>query len=323
MEGIETIVRYLNRSGPTSGSELGEALGISRMAVQKRIQALIDMGLPVSATRGVGYILDSDVGLLQADQIESLLIPTIADLTESVEVFQSIESTNSYLLTQSFEPNRARVCMAESQTSGRGRRGNNWQSTPYKNIMLSVSWSFDHWPATITGLGLAVGLVIAEYLNNQLGVNAKIKWPNDILVDNHKIGGILVDVSGESSGCCNVVIGLGLNVNQENWSSEVAYQWVDLASLGVAIERNELAADLISVLVAMLSRYEEAGFTPMTERWNVMNGYAGQIVRVGTGSQAFVGRMQGVDENGALLIDVGGEIKRVDDSSLSVRLVVD
>ena len=109
MEGIETIVRYLNRSGPTSGSELGEALGISRMAVQKRIQALIDMGLPVSATRGVGYILDSDVGLLQADQIESLLIPTIADLTESVEVFQSIESTNSYLLTQSFEPNRARV----------------------------------------------------------------------------------------------------------------------------------------------------------------------------------------------------------------------
>ena len=323
MEGIETIVRYLNRSGPTSGSELGEALGISRMAVQKRIQALIDMGLPVSATRGVGYILDSDVGLLQADQIESLLIPTIADLTESVEVFQSIESTNSYLLTQSFEPNRARVCMAESQTSGRGRRGNNWQSTPYKNIMLSVSWSFDHWPATITGLGLAVGLVIAEYLNNQLGVKAKIKWPNDILVDNHKIGGILVDVSGESSGCCNVVIGLGLNVNQENWSSEVAYQWVDLASLGVAIERNELAADLISVLVAMLSRYEEAGFTPMTERWNVMNGYAGQIVRVGTGSQAFVGRMQGVDENGALLIDVGGEIKRVDDSSLSVRLVVD
>ena len=182
MEGIETIVRYLNRSGPTSGSELGEALGISRMAVQKRIQALIDMGLPVSATRGVGYILDSDVGLLQADQIESLLIPTIADLTESVEVFQSIESTNSYLLTQSFEPNRARVCMAESQTSGRGRRGNNWQSTPYKNIMLSVSWSFDHWPATITGLGLAVGLVIAEYLNNQLGVKAKIKWPNDILV---------------------------------------------------------------------------------------------------------------------------------------------
>ena len=323
MEGIETIVRYLNRSGPTSGSELGEALGISRMAVQKRIQALIDMGLPVSATRGVGYMLDSDVGLLQADQIESLLIPTIADLTESVEVFQSIESTNSYLLTQSFEPNRARVCMAESQTSGRGRRGNNWQSTPYKNIMLSVSWSFDHWPATITGLGLAVGLVIAEYLNNQLGVKAKIKWPNDILVDNHKIGGILVDVSGESSGCCNVVIGLGLNVNQENWSSEVAYQWVDLASLGVAIERNELAADLISVLVAMLSRYEEAGFTPMTERWNVMNGYAGQIVRVGTGSQAFVGRMQGVDENGALLIDVGGEIKRVDDSSLSVRLVVD
>ena len=323
MEGISKIIHYLNQPGPTSGTDLAQELNVSRMAVQKRMQSLINDGLPVKAVRGVGYVLDSNVTLLEQSKIESGLISSVTDSIESMVVFQSIESTNSYLLSQPFKPNRARVCMAESQTSGRGRRGNNWQSTPYKNIMLSVSWSFDHWPATITGLGLAVGLVIAEYLNNQLGVNAKIKWPNDILVDNHKLGGILVDVSGESSGCCNVVIGLGLNVNQENWSSEVAYQWVDLASLGVVNERNELAADLISVLVAMLSRYEEAGFTPMTDRWNALNGYADQIVRVGKGSSAFTGRMQGVDENGALLIDVGGKIKRVDDSSLSVRLVVD
>ncbi len=321
MEGIETIVEHLNRSGPTSGSELGEALGISRMAVQKRIQALIDIGLPVSATRGVGYMLDNDVRLLQAGKIESLLIPTIADLTESVEVFQSIESTNSYLLTQPFEVGKARVCLAESQSAGRGRRGNDWQSSPYRNIMLSLSWGFDHWPATITGLGLAVGLVISEYLNSEHGLGVKIKWPNDLLVGKDKLGGILVDVSGESSGACNVVIGLGLNVHQPNWSTETDYQWQDLRGLGMSVDRNILAADLVSVLSAMLSQFATSGFSPLTKRWNALSSYADQTIRVGNAEQAQVGLMRGVDELGALLLECDGKLQRIDDSSVSVRLV--
>ena len=130
MEGISKIIHYLNQTGPTSGTDLARELSVSRMAVQKRMQSLINDGLPVKAVRGVGYVLDSNVTLLEQSKIESGLISSVTDSIESMVVFQSVESTNSYLLSQPFEPNRARVCMAESQTSGRGRRGNNWQSTP-------------------------------------------------------------------------------------------------------------------------------------------------------------------------------------------------
>ncbi len=321
MQSTSKIIEFLNRPGPTSGSELGEALGVSRMAVQKRIQALMEQGLPVKASRGVGYELEEHVSLLEAGTIETQFIPTVADLLVSLEVIQSIESTNSYLLTKPVVVNKAAVCLAESQTAGRGRRGNDWQSAPYRNIMLSQSWGFDHWPATITGLGLAVGLVVAEYLNLKFDIGATIKWPNDILVDGQKLGGILIDVAGESTGSCNVVVGLGLNVHQPNWSTEADYQWQDLRGLGVVVNRNELAADLISVISAMLSEFAKTGFSPLTERWNALSSYAGKTIRVGSKGEYVQGGMLGVDESGALLVDIDGTVHRVDDSSVSVRLL--
>jgi len=320
MQDASKIIQFLNQPGPTSGAQLGEAMGISRMAVQKRIQALVDMGLPVTASRGVGYVLDEGVTLLEAARIEQGLLPSVTSFVDSVDVFQSLESTNSYLLSKPFINAKAKVCLAESQSAGRGRRGNDWQSSPYRNVMLSLSWGFNHWPATITGLGLAVGLVVAEYLNLQYDAGVSIKWPNDLLVGERKLGGILVDVAGESSGACNVVIGLGLNVHQPDWSTETHYQWQDLSGLGLSLDRNRLAADLISVLSAMLSEFAKSGFSPLTERWNALSSYANKTVRVGRDDEFVFGQIQGVDETGALLLAVDGNIHRVDDSNLSVRL---
>lgn len=321
MQVSNTIISFLNKDGPTSGSELGDALGISRMAVQKKIQSLIDLGIPITASRGVGYELDHDVTLLDADTIQSLLIPSVAELVGYVDVFQSIESTNSYLLSQSFENAKAKVCLAETQSAGRGRRGSDWESAPYRNIMLSVSWRFDHWPATITGLSLAVGLVVAEYLNAEYDAGITIKWPNDILSNKDKLGGILVDVAGESTGACNVVVGLGLNVHQPNWATEAEYQWQDLKGLGITVDRNVLAADLISVISAMLSEFTKSGFTPLTQRWNSLSSYAGKTIRIQNEHQDIVGKMVGVDELGGLIVECDGEQKRIDDSGVSVRMV--
>lgn len=322
MQDVSKIIEFLNRPGPTSGSELGDALGVSRMAVQKRIQALVDIGLPLSASRGVGYVLDDDISLLEASKIQGKFISSIGELVDSVTVLQSVDSTNSHLLSKPILNGRAHACLAESQLAGRGRRGNHWQSAPYRNVMLSISWGFDHWPSTITGLGLAVGLVVAEYLNLQYNAGVSIKWPNDLLIGPDKLAGILIDVAGESTGVCNVVVGIGLNVHQPDWSSESDYQWCDLRGAGVNVDRNELAADLISVITAMLSEFAISGFSPLTQRWNGLSSYAGKMVRVGgDASSVIVGRMTGVDETGALLVDVNGEQLRIDDSSVSVRLV--
>ena len=283
------LIRLLNKPGASSGTVLGEALGVSRVAVQKKIQTLIDNGLPIDAVPGKGYSLDDGIVLLDEQAIESEVAKK--ESLSGIEVLQSVESTNSYLLSKEIKLNEARICLAEAQSSGRGRRGNDWQSASYRNVMMSLSWGFDHWPATITGLGLGVALSVVETLNAECGLDVKIKWPNDLMVESDgchdKLGGILVDVAGESSGACNVVIGLGLNVHQPDWSAENggAYQWQDLAGLGVNVDRNQLCAKLIDALIEMLSGFSVAGFEPMAERWNALSSYANKVIRVGAGDE--------------------------------------
>lgn len=243
---------------------------------------------------------------------------------ESIEVLQLVDSTNSHLLEQQIAVGRARLCAAEAQNAGRGRRGNEWLSAPHKNIMLSVSWGFSHWPASITGLGLAVALTITERLNENYDLKVKIKWPNDLMINDRKLGGILIDVAGDAGGVCNVVIGLGLNVHQPDWSdSDAAYAWQDLHSLGVKMNRNEFIAKLANDWLGLLSGFELHGFAPLAEIWNQHSSYSGKTISVGNGDNQVVGEMLGVDINGALIIeDSAGKKHIFSESNVSVRLVV-
>jgi len=242
---------------------------------------------------------------------------------QEAEVFKELESSNSYLLEQTIEVSQARLCALESQSKGRGRRGNDWLSTPNKNIMMSMSWGFAQWPESITGLGLAVALTVAERLNADYQLDVQIKWPNDLLVNDDKLAGVLVDVAGEARGACNVVLGLGLNVKQDDWSkSDTAYAWTDLHSLGVDLDRNVFIGQIISDWVPMLQSFERTGFAPLAERWAKLSSYANKDIAVGDPTSKIVGRMQGVDNTGALVVLANDGEKHVfSDSNVSVRLV--
>jgi BirA family biotin operon repressor/biotin-[acetyl-CoA-carboxylase] ligase len=320
MQDQNKLIRLLDQPGAVSGTSIGKSLGISRMAVQKRIQSLVENGLPIEAVPGRGYTLPEGLSLLSDQGIASQLSSSSC---ESVEVLQSIQSTNTHLLNQEILTNRAKVCVSEAQYAGRGRRGNDWMSAPYRNVMLSISWGFDHWPETITGLGLAVALTIVESINEKYGTDVKIKWPNDLMVGSDKLAGILIDVAGESSGSCNVVVGLGLNVHQPDWSDgDSAYDWVDLNSLGVVPDRNELIGLISKNLIAMLGQFGESGFAPLVTRWNSLSSFNGKRVRVGSNSSYVEGRMLSVDSAGALLVvDDKGQKHRYAESNVSVRLV--
>jgi BirA family biotin operon repressor/biotin-[acetyl-CoA-carboxylase] ligase len=319
MQDQDKLVQLLNQPGAVSGTLIGEHLGISRMAVQKRIQTLVENGLPIEAVSGKGYTLPAAVCLLSDSGIGAHLSPLNC---ESVEVLQSVESTNSFLLATEILNGRAKICVAEAQSAGRGRRGNDWQSAPYRNVMLSISWGFDHWPETITGLGLAVALCVAETVNNAYDLDIKIKWPNDLMVNDDKLAGILIDVAGESSGCCNVVVGLGLNVHQPDWSaSEAAYRWADLQSLGVSPNRNQFIGQISNSVIDMLSQFADSGFEPLVDRWNALSSFSGRRVKVGNQNDFIQGRMVSVDSAGALLVvDDSGKQHRFADSNVSVRL---
>ena len=302
-----------------SGAALGEALGVSRVAVQKRIQALADNGLPIKAVPGVGYLLPDGISLLNQYDLRSSID---SEFVDSIDVLQHIGSTNSYLLAKPVLRARASICVAESRTAGRGRRGNDWQSAPYRNVMMSLSWGFARWPETITGLGLAVALVICEYLREHYDIDVQIKWPNDLMVAEHKLAGVLIDVAGEASSACNVVIGLGLNVHQPDWSEEGAYAWQDLLGMGVQCDRNELVGGMADRLILMLQAFERDGFAPLMARWNALSTYAEKQIKVIGNDDVVTGVMDGVDVMGALLLtDGNGVTHRFADSNVSVRLL--
>lgn len=258
-------------------------------------------------------------------------VKSSSDLIATIEVFPSLSSTNSYLLEQPVVVGKAKICLTESQLSGRGRRGNSWRSADNKNITLSLSWGFDAWPDTVTGLGLAAGLVVAERLNRDFQIGVGIKWPNDLLINGDKLAGILIEVSANSSGQCNVVIGIGLNVHQPDWSKQLdlasdvasSYRWTDLRSYGVHEDRNILVATIIDEWLKMLTLFEVVGFGIFVERWNQLSCHTNmEVVLIDRDGQDLSGRMLGVTELGELLIETeDGETQTINNSNLSLRLV--
>ena len=254
-------------------------------------------------------------------------------LLNDVEVLASVASTSSYLLNNEIPVGRGCVCLAEEQTAGRGRRGNTWQAAPQKNLIVSLSWGFESCPAAISALGLAVGLTVAERLNADYSLDIGIKWPNDLLVGGHKLAGILVDAVAGKGSVFNVVIGLGLNVNQADFirDAEVSYSMTDLRSNGVVESRNVLAGVIAADLLVMLSNYEREGFAPLAERWNALSSYSGQEVVLldqvngrSSGLGVITGVMEGVDVSGQLLVRKdGGKIEAVNSSRYSLRRAQD
>lgn len=256
---------------------------------------------------------------LDAELINAFVV---VQTPEVLDVLAETVSTSSYLLERSISRQQARVCLAEAQSAGRGRHGNNWLSTPHKNIMLSLSWGFCGWPQDVSALSLAVGLGITVMLNDEYGIGATIKWPNDVLVNGAKLAGILIDVAGHSKSDCQLVVGVGLNVDQDGWSNDLEYQWCDLKGLGIDIDRNQLAAKLIDTLVIVLRDFESNGFAPLTEAWNELSAFAGQQVRVIQSGDNIDGQMLGVKADGSLVIqDKHGQQHFISDSRASVRKI--
>lgn len=319
------LLQGLNDREFRSGAELGDALGISRAAVQKHVAQLRDEGVPIHRIPGRGYRLESGVTLLNAAQIEDAVGQLRPGRLKGLEVHPSLDSTSVYLRNRAESgPGHGYVCLSEAQTAGRGRRGNPWIATPYRNLMLSVAWRYQHWPTSITTMALALGTFIAGAIEAEGAVDVGVKWPNDLVWRGRKLGGILVDVTGESVGPCDVVVGLGLNVliNAED-GARIDQDWVDLVTvLGRDVDRNQLAARSIAAILEVLERLEyEAGQDWWWRDWLRLDVLRQRqvVIRSQTGSVS--GRALGIDPAGALIVvDDSGREHHCYQGEVSVRL---
>lgn len=298
------------RRSPASGAELARELGITRSAVWKRIESLRAAGVDVQARPGQGYALDAALELLDADAIAAALAPSARAELAHLDVLLETDSTNAVALREPTPARGTRAWLAERQTAGRGRRGRRWASPLAAHVYLSLSRRFDGGVAALQGLSLAVGVAAADALHALGYPQVRLKWPNDLVANGRKLGGILVEVGGEAGGPMRVVVGLGLNVAMPaSAARDIDQPWCDLASLSAAPpSRHAACVALLDALLPMLARFEREGLEAFLEGWARHDMLAGQRVRLHLGDRVVEGVALGVAADGALrLREADGE----------------
>ncbi len=232
-----------------------------------------------------------------------------------IRCFEEIESTNSWMLgqIQSGRPIDGIICLAETQTAGRGRYGSTWVTPPSGAVAMSIGWRLEN--KNPQGLSLVSGLAVVRSLQ-ELGVkNIKLKWPNDIVADGAKLGGILVEIAD-----FQCVIGIGINVHiPAGFALPVNQPWVDISSLGYQIDRDRLAAQIILNHERLLGRYRSGGFSGFADKWNALHAYQNRMVDIFSAGGRSTGMALGVDKSGALLIARDGSIHRITSGEVSAR----
>jgi BirA family biotin operon repressor/biotin-[acetyl-CoA-carboxylase] ligase len=315
-----SILKLLADGAFHSGTVLGECLGVSRAAVNKAAQALVQEGLDLHSIPGRGYRLGEPFFPLSAAAIRSALAGRGAGI--DVEVLDATDSTSAHLLRADAAQLSGRVCLAEVQSAGRGRRGRGWVATPFHNLVLSIGWRFEAGPAALSGLSLAAGVAVLRALE-LFGVrDCGLKWPNDILLGGRKLAGLLVDLRGEAAGPSLAVLGLGLNVHlAEREAALIDQPWASLREqLPGPVDRNRLAALVIAELADLFRAFEHGGFEPWRGEWEQRHLYQHQPVRLLLGEQQIAGTVVGIDAHGGLrLRDARGEVHTYHSGEVSLR----
>jgi BirA family biotin operon repressor/biotin-[acetyl-CoA-carboxylase] ligase len=316
------ILRRLSDGAFHSGEDLALEFGFSRASVFNVLNQAEAMGLAIHAVRGRGYRLPVPIDWIDSEAIACHLGELSTAFALHVE--DVLDSTNTSLMNAAMKGAiDGTVVCAEHQRSGRGRRGRRWHSVPGGSLTFSVLWRFENGLQALGGLSLAVGLAIARAVNRQGRFTARLKWPNDVLVDFRKLAGILVEVQGDPHGSAIAVVGIGLNVRLDPAQRDAVDQaMVDLHEMGATIGRNELLADCLRELHAVMGTFRRQGFGALRDAWQELDAYAGRRVYLGAaGSHRAAGVAAGVDETGALLLrDPQAGIRAYTACEVSLRL---
>ena len=323
------LLRALAPGLPVSGEALGRELGTSRAAIWKAVRRLVALGLEIEALPGRGYRLAQPVSLLDAERIRAALPAGVAARLGALEVLAETDSTNARVLGAGRPVGQLVACLAEHQSAGRGRRGRRWLSPPGAGICLSVGGRLSAAPSDYAALPTAVGVACAAALE-ALGVpGIGLKWPNDLLLDGGKLGGILIELRGESQGPATLAVGLGLNVRLGP-AARAAIEAVgglppaDLAGglAGATLDRNTVAAALVAAIAASLER-APAGLSEATlAGWRQRDVFRDRAVRIEDAGAGRVGIARGLDPSGALLLEAPDGLRhRVTAGEVTLRVV--
>lgn len=261
--------------------------------------------------------------LLDSFKILSRMDLSLRESLNDLQIIDSLDSTNSAVQRLPIDEQHGAVIIAEQQNAGRGRRGKNWHSPHGQNLYLSIGWRFEQKLTELGCLPLVVALAAASALQEAGLKGHKVKWPNDILLNDRKLVGCLVEMHGDPQGPCNSVLGIGINVHMpasDEVASMIDQPWTNLESHLPGCSRNSLAAHLLDALLTQLPLFAANGFEPFKQMWDQYDGLHGKFVDVTSGTEVMYGVAAGIDEQGALLLDIGGQVRHLHSAEVSLKL---
>jgi BirA family biotin operon repressor/biotin-[acetyl-CoA-carboxylase] ligase len=304
-----------SRAG-VSGAELAEQLAISRAAIWARMDDLRQAGYDIEATPHSGYRLVEEPDALIADdliaRLHSPAPPKV--IGRDIRVFEETTSTNDVIEKLARDGvKEGAVVFAESQTKGRGRLGRKWTSPTHKGLWFSILLRPKLTPQESTQLTVASATALRRAIKNVTGVSADIKWPNDLLIGGKKVVGILTEMSAEVDRVRHVVLGIGVDVNQEEFPPELRAIATSLKNeSGEEICRAELAVEILRELDFDYARICAGKFPAVADEWEAGCATIGKKVLVQMGTRLVRGQAEALDDDGALLVRTEhGHLERI------------
>jgi BirA family biotin operon repressor/biotin-[acetyl-CoA-carboxylase] ligase len=319
------LLRLLAGGDGHSREALAATLGVPRSEVNDELRELASWGLEFEAAAGGGQRLLTPVDLIDVDTVRADLAPGSRATLERLERFDAVDSTNARLLeARGLKAGAWRACLAEYQTAGRGRRGRIWTAPFASGLCLSFGWTFASPPAALPAMSLAVGVAVIRALTAVGVAGLSLKWPNDVLKDDRKLGGVLCEMRADADGAVYVVVGLGLNVRLPAGARAaiIASGGVDPTDLAsAAVSRTRLVTVLLDALVVVATEFAAHGFTPFAAEWNRADALRDRAVRVSEAAAERDGIARGIDPDGALRVEMAGQLRRLTAGDVTLRAV--
>jgi BirA family biotin operon repressor/biotin-[acetyl-CoA-carboxylase] ligase len=301
---------------------------MTRAAIWKLVAELRQRGIEVASHERRGYQLASPVELLDVPGLRQAAAAAQVVLPADTEVFFELGSTNDYLhAAASPSPGAPRLVFAELQTAGRGRRGREWLAPFGSGLTFSIGWTFAEMPPDLSALSLALGVCVVRALRESGAPRMQLKWPNDIVHEHSKLGGLLLQLRSEAGGPAYVVAGLGLNLHlpaatRAALHGPLSTPVTDLATAcnGVLPARAVVAARVAACMLQGLQEFAVNGFAPFAADWSAFDSLRDAPVTVLRQDGAFDGIARGVDREGALRVESPpGVLERVHAGDVSLR----
>ena len=317
-EAAADVVRALADGRFRKRGDVARACGVDEMTLAETLDRLVHLGI-APAVEGEAIALPQPVDLLDAGQILRA-VPRLEP--GAIHVRFAVDSTNS-VLAERLRAGAAppELCTAEVQTAGRGRHGRRWISGLGQSLVLSVSWRFTTQSNALSGLSLAAGVTLAEALAADGFGRAMLKWPNDLVVDDRKLAGILVEASHSRSGSVDCVVGVGFNLDLAAADSGAIDQpWTDFArTFGRVPARNALASRAANALLDACEQFRDGGLAPFLVRWGERDALRNRAVCVLSTRAPLAGTARGIDDDGALLVEHASGVVRCESGEVRVR----